>query len=265
MRPTFEDLLEIAEGAGTLVMKHYKSVDQEIELKEDDSPVTIADRLSHGYIVKSLQERFSIPIISEEHPIAYEDRKNWGKYFLVDPLDGTKDFIDQNDEFSICIAYLEDNRPVIGLIYAPAIRCVYYAEKGKGLIFMKNGFRVQPHVKNSKELRVVCSRHHHNPEMEAFIQANKIESTFRVGSAIKFGALAMGQANLYPRFTGSKEWDIAAGHVLLDEAGFKFIDLQTGNTPQYNKPSMKNNFFIAFDDSLDISQFASIARQGVHS
>jgi 3'(2'), 5'-bisphosphate nucleotidase len=164
---------------------------------------------------------------------------------LVDPLDGTKDFIAKNGEFTINIALLKKCMPVLGIIYAPAINEIYYAEKEKAAFLIKNGQNFKLPQQRCKEFIMARSRFHDVSEIDQFAIRNSIFKSNTIGSALKFGRLARGDINIYPRFTGSKEWDIAAGHIIIKEAGCKIVDLVTLAEPVYNKPDVKNNFFIA--------------------
>ncbi len=142
---------------------------------------------------------------------------------MIDPLDGTKEFINKNDEFCINIALIEKNEPVLGMIFAPRLNELYYAQKNKGFKY------IGPQKKKNSKITVAISRFHHSKQTEEFIKLNKWDNFSAVGAAIKFGRIAIGEIGIYPRYEGSKEWDIAAGHVILQEAGGKIIDLSTNN------------------------------------
>lgn len=214
------------------------------------SPLTIADILSHNIIVSELNNVSNYPVISEEAFPDYEIRKNWKTLWLIDPLDGTKDFIAKNGDFTINIALLNDCKPVIGVIYAPAIDELYYGEKDKGAFVIRNGEHLRlPLIKFDAPI-MARSRFHEGEKIEEFARLNSIKNQLFIGSALKFGRLAEGLVNIYPRYTGSKEWDIAAGHIILKEAGCRIIDLVTFAEPVYNKPHMKNNFFISLSKDM---------------
>ena len=259
MTPSLDSLLPLVRQAGSLILDCYRHTKLETWLKTDDSPVTVADQRSHAYLATELKEAFGCPVLSEEDPIPRSERKTWSEFFLLDPLDGTRDFLDRNDEFSISLAFMQNNAPVIGLIYSPVSEEVYFARKGEGIVYLQKGKEKAFSPYREEEPTVVCSRHHHSQDTERFIRENSIVRVIRKGSALKFGLLATGHANLYPRFVGSKEWDIAAGQILVEEAGFQFIDLVTGRSPVYNQNDhFKNNPFLVFDKNLSIRNFKAI-------
>jgi 3'(2'), 5'-bisphosphate nucleotidase len=172
-------------------------------------------------------------------------RKDWDRFWLVDPLDGTKDFIEKNGEFSVCIALVEHGTPIIGVIHAPAPGLTFSAEKGGGAFCEKDGVvRRLPCFQPPNHHVATVSRQHLTERTREFLRMNGITETEQRGSALKFGIVASGKATLYPRFEGSMEWDIAAGQAIVTEAGCRIVDLVTGTEPLYNKPSQKNNPFI---------------------
>jgi 3'(2'), 5'-bisphosphate nucleotidase len=192
-------------------------------------------------------------VLGEENPIAYEIRKSWSCFWLVDPLDGTKDFIAKNDEFTINIALIKDGQPIIGLVGLPAKSLYYFASKGQGAFRISNeGEDLISNTRNKKELVCLDSRFHSSPETAAFCRNNSITQIEHFGSALKFCRLAEGVADIYPRLAPTREWDIAAGHCILQEANCQIIDLTTGCPPLYNKQSLLNNHFIALRDGLVI-------------
>jgi 3'(2'), 5'-bisphosphate nucleotidase len=194
-------------------------------------------------------------VISEEQPVGYEDRKDWDTFFLVDPLDGTKDFIDKNGEFTVNIALIKNKKPVLGVIYAPALGELYAAVAGEGAVLEKNNrtYRLPCSQPGSGERTVTGSRKHRSPLDATFQELNDIQTVVPRGSSLKFCAVASGAATLYPRFQGSMEWDIAAGHIIATESGCGILDLTTGREPDYNKKSLLNNYFIVHAGSLDPS------------
>lgn len=244
-----DKLITIVRNAGNLLLKHYENTTIKNRAKPDLSPVTEADLESHLFLCDSIGSISSFPILSEEKEVPYARRKNWKEFWLIDPLDGTKEFIAHNDEFCINIALIKDSKPIAGIIFAPALDELYYAEEGKGLYIEIQGRVLDILPESSSDLRVARSRSHLSPKTKEFIESNGPLTDVPLGSALKFAHLILGKVNLYPRFEGSKEWDIAAGHALLKEAGHKIIDLQTGKEPLYNKLIMENNPFVAWHSS----------------
>ncbi|HBN23302.1 MAG TPA: 3'(2'),5'-bisphosphate nucleotidase CysQ [Holosporales bacterium] len=238
-----QELFKIAAEAGEKILQ---SSGGNVENKEDGSPLTIADIASHNHLCTALSKLKNIPILSEEDVQPYHERKNWDTFWMIDPLDGTKEFIAGLPDFCINISLMEKNKPIIGLIYAPILKEFYYAEKSKG--FSYDG--LSHPTAGSSQLVAAKSRFHNSEMTQSFLEANKIKKSIQVGAAIKFGRLALGEINIYPRFEGSKEWDIAAGHLILLEAGGQILDLNTKKPPKYNKKYMNNNFFISFSNSI---------------
>jgi 3'(2'), 5'-bisphosphate nucleotidase len=253
-------IIEIAQQAGHLVMLIYHQSSLEVSHKADRSALTRADIESHTFIYQSLQRLYpGIPILSEEADDhhAYTHRKDWDYFFLIDPLDGTKEFIKRNHEFTINIALIKNNQPILGVIYAPAINILYYAEQGKGAFKLENKEQValpRDTLRTHNTLRVAVSRSHACTQTETFLKIlarsdNEI-ITIPSGSALKFGLIAEGSADIYPRFGPTMEWDTAAGHVLINEVGKKISLInsdQTFNSDQtlvYNKQELVNPAFV---------------------
>lgn len=238
-----QQVINIAKKAGVIVLKHYSNLSAvSVEYKEDCSPLTTADLQSNQYITETLKKHFNFPVISEESVPDYETRKTFKTFWLVDPLDGTKDFLAQTGQFTINIALIEEGVPILGVIYVPAMDLLFCAQKGFGA-FLNN----KPifNTSNRESYVATDSIFHSSKETQDFLKKHGITQVLKFGSALKFGKLAEGIIDIYPRFEGSKEWDIAAGHIILKEAGCSIIDLVTQQEPAYNKPSIKNNFFIA--------------------
>lgn len=243
-------VINLVELAGEKILYVYNSSDFGVQIKEDNSPLTKADLYSHKIITEGLSEISEYPVLSEENVIDYEIRKNWETFWLVDPLDGTKDFISQNNQFTVNIALIDNKKPVLGILYAPALGLMYYAEKDCGTY--KNGKKI---YNNSKRTDLIASdsMFHSTAETVAFLEKNNITKIQRYGSALKFGKLAEGEIDIYPRFNGTKEWDTAAGQIIMNEAGCKIIDLVTQSEMTYNKENIKNNYFIAMRNDLEIN------------
>ena len=241
-------VIEIAKKASLEILAIYESSDFNIEIKDDKSPVTKADLIANEIIINELKKISQYPIITEETPVEYSIRKNWSKYWLIDPLDGTKDFIAKNGEFTINIALIENNKPILGVVYIPVTNDVYYAQYNKGAF--KNGNKI---YNNSKRTDIIASdsNFHSTNETLEFFKNNNIKDIIRFGSSIKICKLAEGIIDIYPRFNGTKEWDTAASHIIANEAGCKLIDLNTKEELVYNKESIKNNFFIATKNNME--------------
>jgi 3'(2'), 5'-bisphosphate nucleotidase len=250
--------IEASLQAGKKIIEIYNSDDFNLEYKLDDSPLTIADTASNK-IIENILEASNIPILSEEGNILdFNNRKNLKQLWIVDPLDGTKEFIKKNDEFTVNIALIENSKPVIGVIYAPALNVLYFSERKLGsyktLITAldefdnSKAFRL-PLVENSNEYKVLTSRSHLDDNTLDYIDNLKVNNLKAVsvpmGSSLKFCLLAEGLADCYPRFSPCMEWDTAAGQIISEEAGFKVVDLKTMKPIIYNRENLINNYFIA--------------------
>ena len=234
-------LCDFAIEAGRKIMEIYESGDFKTERKTDDSPLTRADRASHTIIVSQLRENYpDIPVLSEEgEEISYETRRSWPSFFLVDPLDGTKEFISRNGEFTVNIAYLENNQPVLGVIYAPVPDILYYTQNHTSYKQDREGKRhiVKVNKKTGKGLIAVRSRSHTSREEESFFSTHKVTDTLAKGSSLKFCMVAEGKAHLYYRHGPTMEWDTAAGHAIAQDAGAEVKGLK------YNKKNLRNSSF----------------------
>jgi len=247
MNPPLPDVVQIAREAGKIILKHYQSPDLTVAHKEDQSPLTIADQESDQWIRTKLSQLTpSIPILSEESPIPpYEERKSWKKFWLVDPLDGTREFLKRNGEFTVNIALIEEGEPTLGVIFAPVPTHLYFGEKGAGA--WKQVGEETPHriffqkADPSQPLTVAVSRSHISPREEAFLQRLSIRETLRIGSSLKFCLLAEGKAQVYPRNGPTMEWDVAAGDCLY-RAAAKGDYVSPPFT--YNKPDLRNDSFV---------------------
>jgi len=240
-----------AEAASLEILKVYNSADFEVDSKSDNSPLTLADKNSHDTIEKLLKET-DLPILSEEGKIiSYETRKDWEYFWLIDPLDGTKEFIKRNGEFTVNIALVHKQTPILGVVAVPVTADVYYSSRGAG------AYRKYPDVESpipkrtpadlSKTgLRIVGSRSHMNDETEAFIQKFDSPELISAGSSLKFMLLASGAADVYPRFAPTMEWDTAAPHAILNEVGLKVFRQNSDQELQYNKPDLLNPHFICY-------------------
>lgn len=241
-------IVSLAERAGDEIMKVY-SRDFSVEYKEDSSPLTEADKASHAVIEAGLAALDpSVPIISEEGaPIPWEKRKSYKRFWLVDPLDGTKEFIKRNGEFTVNIALIEGDTPVLGVIYVPVRGVLYYGEKGTGAFRQARGGAPEKLERKLLEpgspVRAVVSRSHQSAEAEEFLKAYDVSGTVEAGSSLKFCLVAEDKADLYPRFGPTCEWDTAAGHAIAEAAGCSVTTLDAGPL-RYNKENPLNPGFV---------------------
>ncbi len=251
--------IQAALEAGTEILKIYET-DFSVEQKGDDSPLTQADKNANEVINRYLKTT-EIPIISEENrQLDYSERKDWSQCWIVDPLDGTKEFIKRNGEFTVNIALVENGNPILGVIYVPVSKELYFTsddgKTSKKIIVSSEGDSVAEIFKNAKninpkkatsEVKIVGSRSHLNEETKNFIseleKKNKVEIVSK-GSSLKFCLVAEGLAHLYPRYAPTMEWDTAAGQAICNAVGVSVIDQTTGNSMQYNKPNLLNNCFL---------------------
>lgn len=248
------NIITLAEKAGKETLKFY-DLGFTVDYKSDDSPLTQADLASNAIIMKGLQELTpEIPVISEESGIAsWEERKDWQKFWLVDPLDGTKEFVKKNGEFTINIALIESGKPVLGVIYVPVKEWFYYALKGMGSFKRIAGNETRIRSKKitiDEPLAVVESRSHPSAELEEFLTKIKIKERVKVGSSLKICLVAEGRADIYPRLSPTMEWDVAAGDAIFRYSG-EDRELESGII--YNKPELRNYNFIIANTDDDIS------------
>ena len=250
-----ERVCDIAINAGREIMIIYNNSDDfHIESKIDNSPLTIADKKSNQIINEGLKRlECNYPIISEENrQLEYTARKEYGIFWLVDPLDGTKEFIKRNGEFTVNIALIEDGYPVAGVVYVPTTNQLYFSTKGKGAYKKENGFvksiAVEKFNKKDKGLKVVCSRSHINEDTKLFMDQLDHPERISKGSSLKFLIIAEGSAHIYPRLGPTMEWDTAAAQAIVEEAGGSVINYETNERMCYNKPSLLNPYFIASGD-----------------
>lgn len=249
-----QTIIDIARRAGEATLEIYNR-EFTVEEKEDRSPLTEADKRSNEVIIEGLEAAYpDIPTISEEiKALPYEERKHWTRFWLIDPLDGTKEFIKKNGEFTVNIALLEDGVPTLGVVYQPAADVLYYSSKGEGAFKVDaNGEKTQltggEHYSKLDSVRVVASRSHMSPETEAFVeelraQGKQIDLTSS-GSSLKLCMVADGSADVYPRFAPTMEWDTGAAHAVALEAGRQVNNRETGTPLQYNKENLLNPWFI---------------------
>lgn len=228
-----EQICSLARAAGDAIMNVYHgNVPLNVVKKSDNSPVTAADIAAHKVILQGLKVLTpDIPVLSEEAPPAWEVRQHWQRYWLVDPLDGTKEFIRRNGEFTVNIAFIEDGKPVMGVVYTPASAVMYSAATGKA--WKEDGVQKQQiKVQNAYPPLVVVSRSHPDEKLSSYLQQLGEHQTVAMGSSLKFCLVAEGQAQLYPRFGPTNIWDTGAGHAVAMAAGADITDWQ-GNTLNY--------------------------------
>jgi 3'(2'), 5'-bisphosphate nucleotidase len=247
-----EKINQIAILAGRRIMEVYDHADfsKVVDFKSDNSPLTMADKASHDIIEEELLELTpAIPLLSEEgRSIDYEERKNWNIFWLVDPLDGTKEFIKRNGEFTVNIALIENGSPVLGVIYAPATDKLYYAVKGSGAFKREKNSSVKIQMnKKADNWVAVGSRSHASPEEEAILSKYPVKNSVSIGSSLKFCLLAEGLADIYYRHGPTMEWDTGAGQAILESAGGKMLDDQNKSFT-YNKKSLTNTSFLCLSD-----------------
>lgn len=260
MKEELRFVIEVALKAGKEIIEVYASGNLVFWNKDDKSPLTEADMRANSLIVKELSD-FGYPVLSEEgKKISFQERKNWRRFWLIDPLDGTKEFLKRNGEFTVNIALVEDRKPVMGVVYAPALGLLYFstpneAYKVDGVlselsveeIFGKA--RVLPCVSpEERKIRVVASRSHLSKETEEFVEKLRKKGRvdfLSVGSSLKLCYVAEGKADVYPRYAPTMEWDTAAGQAIVEASGGKVLEAETMKPLVYNKENLLNPYFIA--------------------
>jgi 3'(2'), 5'-bisphosphate nucleotidase len=269
--------------AGNAILQVYHSADFEVEKKADSSPLTLADRRSHEIIVDGLAG-FDIPILSEEgQTIAYEDRKVWQTFFLIDPLDGTKEFIKKNGEFTVNIAIISKNRPVAGVVFVPDQNILYFAADGVGSFradtdqivdrinlnsasssrfstmsdseatevlsqLIRHSTRLPVKQQVDRPFTIAGSRSHSTPDLDAFVAQKRTEygqvEFISAGSSLKLCLVAEGRADIYPRTGPTMEWDTAAGQAVVESSGGQVYQYDTTEPLNYNKENLRNPWFV---------------------
>ena len=272
-------VIDIAITAGERILEIYNTDDFQIELKKDESPLTRADKASHQIIITSLQKAYPhIPVISEEGThLSYSERRKWEYVWLVDPLDGTKEFINRNGEFSVNIGLVKNQKPILGVIYVPVIDTLYFAKQGLGSFkiehcrdqsvicktdddWVEQALRIplrhtyyatedsaqtqfDPRTGSARSLKVVVSRSHFSVQTEQFLNTLKHDfdsiQLIKSGSSLKMCLFAEGIADIYPRLSQSMEWDTAAGEAIVENAG-AFVRSTDGIDMKYNKQNLEN-------------------------
>lgn len=253
-------IIEIAKTAGAAIMEIYDKPtdDWALQTKTDDSPLTKADLSANSVICNFLKTTYpGIPIMTEEAKVDdYSCRINWKSYWCIDPLDGTKEFIKRNGEFTVNIALMETDasssvaRPVLGVVFAPALDRCYYAVKGAGAFSEKDGsvstMTVREFSESDVGLVLVCSRSHLDERTQAFLDKFAEATTKSMGSSLKFMLVASGDAHIYPRLAPTMEWDTAASQIVVEEAGGQVINAETSKPLSYNKENLRNPYFYVY-------------------
>lgn len=246
-RALLDEVLGIAVAAGEAILAVYHSGDFEVQHKGDDSPLTRADLAAHACIIAGLRALTpDIPCLSEEDAeIPYATRKGWTRYWLIDPLDGTKEFIKRNGDFTVNIALIEDGVAVLGVVHAPVIGDSYYAARGLGAWRLRDGQRVAIHTRKTPARPVlVASKSHRDASLDALLANTPPHDEVSKGSSLKFCLVAEGSADLYPRTGPTSEWDTAAGQCVAEQAGCEIYTLPDWQALRYNqKESLLNPGF----------------------
>ncbi|TGN39961.1 3'(2'),5'-bisphosphate nucleotidase CysQ [Marinobacter confluentis] len=240
-------ILKLADSASKKVLKIY-TTDFKVNYKSDESPITAADLASHQIIVDGLKELTpDIPVLSEEgSDIPWEERSKWQRFWLIDPIDGTKDFTQRTGEFTVNIALIEAGEPVLGVVTAPALKEAYWGSKGEGAFKRDSDGNIQriTVAEPGDTVRVVASKNHLNDDTKAFIAKFESRELVQAGSSLKFCRIAEGHADIYPRLGPTCEWDTGAAHAVLSAAGGK-VETLDGAPLKYGKQDVLNPFFVA--------------------
>lgn len=268
MKALLKLAIKAAIKAGETIEDIYIHDDFELEIKQDKSPLTEADKAANAIINRFLKTT-TIPIISEENKkIAYVKRKHWETCWIVDPLDGTKEFLKKNDEFTVNIALIEHGKPILGVIFSPISKELYYAnviEKKAFKIILNTDyddsinwfddiFRIIPEKRDDSTIKIIGSRSHMNDTTKIFMEKlNAYYSSIDIiskGSSLKFCLIAEGKADIYPRFAPTMEWDTAAGQAICEAIGIRVISKNTFRDLRYNKPNLLNGDFIVCNNAI---------------
>ena len=260
MNKNLTTAIRAALDAGAEILKIY-ATDFDVEHKRDDSPLTVADKNASA-VINSYLEKLDYPIISEETRNAdFDVRRNWDTCWIVDPLDGTKEFIKRNGDFTVNIALVENGNPIMGVIYVPVSKTLYFTSEDGQTAFkavvsseevtvekaVANAESIKPSEANQEIVKIVGSRSHLNDETKNFIseveKKNKVEIVSR-GSSLKFCMVAEGEAHIYPRYAPTMEWDTAAGQAICQAVGLTVMDTTTEEPLRYNKENLLNPYFI---------------------
>jgi 3'(2'), 5'-bisphosphate nucleotidase len=242
---------EVSREAGRATLQFYGSP-LAVERKGDDSPLTAADRAAHTLILEALRRLTpGIPVLSEESSeLEVAERRKWDTFWLVDPLDGTKEFIKGTGEFTVNIALVSGSEPVLGVVHVPVTGVTYWGRKGVGAFMAQAGqapVAIRTRPANLERLVIVASKDHAGPQVEALLERLTTASTANLGSSLKFCLVAEGRADFYPRLQPTCEWDTGAAQCVLEAAGGAVTDTE-GRPLAYNKEQLLNPSFLAFGD-----------------
>ena len=260
-----DELITISKEAGEAILKVYNS-DFDYQIKEDSSPLTKADEISHKIIVNSLNILTpNIPILSEEGAnISFETRSKWERYWLIDPLDGTKEFIKRNGEFTVNIALIESGTPILGIIHIPVSKETYWGSKNEGSFYLDGDNSIEKIYTNNEHqnpIRIMASRSHPSKKLHFFLEEIDQYEIFTKGSSLKFCLIACGKADIYPRFTPTSEWDIAAGEAIIRYAGGEVLNINGERLTYNDKENFLNPFFIASSNKILAKKITTIMRK----
>jgi len=254
------EIVKLAKQAGEAILLVYRQQDFGTTYKEDRSPLTQADLAAHHMIVDALQKRWpKVPVLSEESTsVPYAERREWESYWLIDPLDGTKEFVKRSDEFTVNIALIRNSVPVMGVVYAPALDLVYYAA-GRTGAFKSQGTGEAEAIAVSdyrdRRLKIAVSRSHAGATLTSFLEKIPPHDLIRMGSSLKICLVAEGAADLYPRLGRTMEWDTAAAHAIVSAAGGSVTNRQ-GESLHYNKADLANpDFFVRGNPEMALEHF----------
>ncbi|TVZ41291.1 3'(2'), 5'-bisphosphate nucleotidase [Alteromonadaceae bacterium 2753L.S.0a.02] len=242
--------------AGYAILEIYNSPDLGVEYKEDNSPLTLADKAAHKLLLVGLESLGIGPVLSEEGAdIPWQERSKWSQYWLVDPLDGTKEFIKRNGEFTVNVALIRNGEPILGSVYAPDKGILYYGAKGHGAFKECDSqaavsIKVASVPETQDNWRIVGSRSHQSDEFKQFVEIFPDCEIVSMGSSLKLCLVAEGAADLYPRLGLTSEWDTAAAQAIVEAAGGKVINWETLEELRYNtKDALLNPFFVVCADT----------------
>jgi len=260
LKELLDPVIQVAYQAGKVIMEVYDA-GFSVEHKSDQTPVTEADKAANSCIESRLKELTPhLPILTEEaKPTPFSERQTWPRYWLIDPLDGTREYIKRSGEFTVNIALIDGDESVMGVVYAPVIGVLYYAAKGQGAF--KQSSINEPHAihvreKCSGKIVVACGRSHPTDEVQAFLENIGEHEIIRVGSALKSCLVAEGKADLYARLGPTSEWDTAAAQCVVEEAGGAITDTSMQRLRYNTKDDLLNpHFFVAGDKSINWSDF----------
>ena len=244
-----DNILAISREAGNAILKIYQNKDLGVTYKDDKTPLTLADKASNDVIEHSLKKITpDIPILSEEgKSIDYNEREKWNMFWLIDPLDGTKEFIKKNGEFTVNIALISKGAPILGVVYAPVLDTAWYGLINQGSYKIsknESATKINVIVPNDT-VKVVTSRSHaNNPKLNVFLKGYPNHELIKMGSSIKICLVADGSAHIYPRLGPTMEWDTAAAHAVVKYAGGNIYDLNSKNELMYNKANLLNPEFL---------------------